>query len=466
MNNHLTTAIVAAEMRARGYEVREGPETTIEGGAADSRAVQPGQLFTGFHGEHVDGNDFVEDALGNGATAIICERMPDGDWPGRTIVVAPDARKAVGELAHAWRMTCAPTVVGITGTVGKTTCKDITAAVLGARFNTHKSEGNLNSREGLPLALLSLRRDHEVSVLELAMDSPGEIVELCEIARPTVGVVLNIGRTHISKMGSIEAIAREKLSLARWLPEDGTAVLNVDDERIAPVVPELRCRVWSFGNRNADARLRWSDVKSEGLRGLRFWVTPGTKQARVDSPIPGEHTVPGVVAAMCVGMALGMTMFETAKAVSKSGLTGRIRILTGLNGATIIDDRYNSSPASLRGALEMLRSGGGPHSGKHRRIALIGRMAELGEFEAEEHRAAGKVAASCCDILVAVGAECVPLADAAKEAGHHDVRWFETKEEGAAEVARELRQDTVVLVKASRASAFETILPVLEGKAA
>ncbi|MEX1103757.1 MAG: Mur ligase family protein, partial [Dehalococcoidia bacterium] len=176
MNGHLTTSIVAAEMRARGYEVHEGPDLQIEGGAADSRSVRAGELFTGFHGEHADGNDFVADALRNGAVAAICERMPEGEWPEKTIVIAPDARKAVGELARAWRMTCAPTVVGITGTVGKTTCKDITAAVLGARFRTHKSEGNLNSREGLPLALLSLQRDHEVSVLELAMDSPGEIV--------------------------------------------------------------------------------------------------------------------------------------------------------------------------------------------------------------------------------------------------------------------------------------------------
>lgn len=465
MNGHLTTAIVAAEMRARGYEVREGPEQQINGGAADSRTARPGELFTAFHGERVDGNDFVAEALGNGAVTAICERVPPGEWPDRTIVIAPDARKAVGELAHAWRMTCAPTVVGITGTVGKTTCKDMTAAVLSARFRTHKSEGNLNSREGMPLALMSLQRDHEVSVLELAMDSPGEIVELCEIAVPKVGVVLNIGLTHVSKLGSIEAIEREKLSLPRWLSVDGTAILNVDDPRIARVVEELTCRVMAFGHGNPEATVRWSNVKSEGLNGLRFWVTPGTKRARVDSPMAGAHTVPGVVAAMCVGMALGMSLFETAKAVAESGLTGRIHTFTGLNGSLIIDDRYNSSPASLKGALEVLRYGGGAGSGRHRRIALIGRMAELGGFEEEEHRSAGVVAASSCDILVAVGRECLPLADAAREAGHPDVRWFETKEEGAAEVARELREDTVVLVKASRASAFETILPVLEGTA-
>ncbi len=466
MNPHLTTAIVASEMRARGYEVREGPEAAIQGGAADSRNAQPGDLFTAFPGENADGNEFVAQALTNGAVAAICERFPEGAWPGQTIVIAPDARRAVGELAHAWRMTCAPTVVGITGTVGKTTAKDMTAAVLGARFKTHKSEGNFNSREGLPLALMSLRRDHEVSVLEMAMDSPGEIVELCEIARPKIGVVLNVGLTHVSKLGSIEAIAREKLSLPRWLPADGTAVLNADDPLIAPVVPELACRVIAFGHTNLEAMFRWSNPKSEGLNGTRFWLDTGSQRARVDSPIPGEHTVPCVVAAMCVGMALGMTLFKTAKAVATSGLTGRVNTLPGLNGSIVIDDRYNSSPASLKGALEMLMQSGGRRTGKFRRIALIGRMAELGEFEVEEHAKAGKIAAYSCDILVAVGPECVPLADAAREAGHRDVRWFETKEEAAAEVARELREDTVVLVKASRGAAFETMLPVLEARPA
>src|SRR5689334_5601201 len=177
--NELTTAYVAAQMRARGYNVREGPGTPVTGGAADSRKVAPGDLFTAFPGENSDGNGFVAEALQNGAVAAICERAPGGDWPDRTIVVAPDATRAVGELAHAWRMECGPRVVGITGTVGKTTAKEMTAATLARRWRTHKSGGNFNSREGLPLALMSLRRDHQVSVLEMGMDSPGEIAYLC-----------------------------------------------------------------------------------------------------------------------------------------------------------------------------------------------------------------------------------------------------------------------------------------------
>ncbi|HEY4668844.1 MAG TPA: Mur ligase family protein, partial [Tepidiformaceae bacterium] len=211
----MTTAFVAEQMGARGYRVHRGPDGPVTGGAADSRLVKPGDLFTAFPGENTDGNLFVGDALRNGAIAVICERAPEEMPAGATVVVAPNATRAVGELANAWRRECNPRVIGITGTVGKTTAKELTYATLAARFKTHHSEGNLNSREGLPLALMSLRREHEVAVLEMAMDSRGEIVELCEIAEPDAGAVLNIGLTHVSKLGSIEAIANEKLSLPR-----------------------------------------------------------------------------------------------------------------------------------------------------------------------------------------------------------------------------------------------------------
>jgi UDP-N-acetylmuramoyl-tripeptide--D-alanyl-D-alanine ligase len=462
VSQHLTTAFVAACMRAQGYRVAEGPDVDVTGGAADSRKVTPGDLFTAFPGENSDGNMFVADALRNGAVAAICERAPEGEWPGRTVVVADNATRAVGELAHAWRMECGPRVVGITGTVGKTTAKELTAATLSQRFRTHKSEGNFNSREGLPLAVMSLRRDHQVSVLEMGMDSPGEIAYLCDIGQPTVGVVLNIGLTHVSKLGSIEAIEREKLSLARWLPENGTAVLNFDDERIARGAAGLRCKIISFGSgRRADGpTLAWALMRSQPLEGSRFTVTYDGVTARGRSPVPGDHTIPAAMTAIGVSLALGMNLTQAVNAVKKADVPGRARMVTNPRGATIIDDRYNSSPESLAGALRMLAN-----YRRGRRIAVIGRMAELGEHEEAEHRKAGAVAGTSCDVLAAVGAECEPLAAAAREAGLKDVRWFETKEEAAADVVREMRAGDVVLVKASRGAKFETILPQLESAA-
>jgi len=451
----LTTAFVAAAMRNRGYAVSEGPPAIITGGAADSRLVKANDLFAAFPGEYADGNEFVPAAVAAGAVAVVCSRRPQGDWPGVTTIVAPDTTRAISELAHLWRTECGPRVVGITGTVGKTTAKDFTAAVLSQRFSTHASPGNLNSREGLPLALMSLRRDHEVSVLEIAMDSKGEIAELAAVAEPEIGVVLNVGLTHVSKLGSIEAIAEEKLSLVRGLPVTGTAILNADDPRVAVAAKELACEVITFGAAEA-ATLRRGPVLERALDGTSFDVSFDETTERVNAPLPGAHTASAVLAAIAAGLALGMSLRGAASAASLAEATGRARIVKTALGVTIIDDRYNSSPASLAGALEMLAGLPG------RRIALVGRMAELAGFEEQEHRAAGTIAARSCDTLVCSGETCRAMAAAARDAGHSDVRWFATKEEAAAEVAALLQPGDYVLVKASRGEAFETILPVLE----
>lgn len=454
----MTTTWAARAMRDRGYRVHEGTPRVITGGSADSRTVQPGELFTAFPGENVDGNVFVPEAIERDAAVVICERAPADIPEATTLILAPNATVAVGELASAWLRECGPRVVGITGTVGKTTAKDLVAATLAARFRTHKSEGNFNSAEGLPLAVISLDSDDQVSVLEMGMDRRGEILELCAIARPEIGVVLNIGLTHVEKLGSIEAIAEEKLSLARWLDGDGTAVLNLDDPRIAPAAPGLIAKTIGFSVVGLpDARLTVRDVDDEHLEGTRFTALFDGKQARVHSPLPGLHTLPATLAALGVALALDMSLAEAAAAVSAADVQGRVRVLPGLNGSTLIDDRYNSSPASLAGALGLL---GGLEG---RRIALIGKMAELGEFEVEEHEKAGIVAATNADIIFAVGEACEPLVEAAQHVGHKDARWFADKNEAAQELATILQPGDHVLLKASRSQAFETLIPLLGG---
>lgn len=456
----LSTAFVAGTMRHHGYRVLEGPDLPVTSGVADSRKVTAGSLFAAFAGENTDGNLYVAEALERGAVAVVCQDAPVRDWPNATIVVAPDTTEAMAQLAHAWLKACSPKVVGITGTVGKTTAKDLIAAVVGQRFNTHKSEGNLNSREGLPLALMSLRRDHEVSVLEMAMDSKGEILELCRIAEPTVGVVLNVGLTHVSKLGSIEAIAEEKLSLARYLGPDGTAVINIDDPRLDTGRVGLECGVIPFSTTHRPDALAASNVTDRGLSGTGFDVHfAGGAPVHVRSPLPGTHTLPAALAAIAVGQALGMTLREAADAVTASTVGGRMETRTSDTGATLLDDRYNSSPASLAGALRLLARMPG------QRIALLGRMAELGDHEDEEHRKAGRLAAACCDLLVAVGEPCRALVSAAKDDGLVDSHHFEDKVEAAALVRERMRPGDHVLIKASRSQAFETLIPYLEGAA-
>ncbi len=452
----MTTTFLAESMRAHGYRVMAGADAPITGGAADSRLTQPGDLFAAFRGERLDGNDFVDEALERGAPAAVCERPPARDWSGRTLAIVGDTRTAVAELARDWRRSCGVRVAGITGTVGKTTAKELTAAALGARLQTHHSPGNLNSREGLPLALMSLRGEHEVSVLEMAMDSEGEIAELCAIAEPSVGAVLNIGATHLEKLGSMDAIEREKLSLARSLPHDGTAVLNVDDERIAPVVDELGCTVIGFGASEA-AGLRRGEVRDLGLEGSEFRVSYEGGEADVRLRMPGAHLAQGALAAIGIQLALGVGLAEAAEAVSTAEIDGRLRVRRGANGARILDDTYNASPASVAGDLELLRGLGG------QRIALLGEMAELGDHSEREHRRIGGVAAGCCDVLVAAGEPCRALVEEARAGGLDESHWFETKEEAAAFAAALLGEGDHILVKASRGQAFEALIPVLEG---
>ena len=452
----MTAGFLARTMASRGYEVQPGPDVPLVDGVADSRMVTPGVLWAAFRGETLDGNDFIEDALARGAAAIVCERPPRIDHPGATVVVAPDSRKALGELAQAWLAECRPKVVGITGTVGKTTAKELTAATLAARFAVHRSKENFNSLEGLPLSLVALEPGHEVAVLELAMDRPGEIRELCELVRPDIGVVLNIGLTHASKLGSIEAIAEEKLSLPRWLDERGTAVLNTDDPRVAAVGP-LRCRVLTFG-RAIDASVRATSVQARGLAGTDFSVLVDGRELRGHTPVPGEHTLPAALCGISVALACGMDAADAVDALGDSGYAGRMVQRPGRNGAVLLDDRYNSSPASLEGALRLLAATPG------RRIALLGAMAELGDAEAAEHCRAGSVAAECCDILAASGEPARGLVEAARKAGLQSARWFQDREEAASWIQGQLRAGDHVLIKASRSQAFERVIPLLEAE--
>lgn len=455
----MAAAFLAERLRARGHRVAAGEAAMpVTGGAADSRLVRPGDLFAAFRGERLDGNDFAAEALARGAAAVVCERAPAGDWPDRTIAVVDDTRAAMADLARDWRRARGATVAGVTGTVGKTTTKELTAAALSARFRTHRSPGNLNSREGLPLALMSLRPEHEVSVLEMAMDSRGEIAELCAIAEPAVGAVLNVGATHLEKLGSLEAIACEKLSLARALPRDGTAVLNVDDERIAAAAGELACEVIGFGA-GPGARLRRGGIRDLGLDGTEFTVAYEGAEARVRLRLPGAHLAAAALAAVGVGLALGASLAEAAEAVNGARVEGRLRVRRAASGALILDDAYNASPASVAGALRLLRGLGG------RRVALLGEMAELGALAEREHRRIGRLAAGCCDALAATGPLGRAVVAEARAGGLDEARWFARAEEAAAFAAGAAGAGDHVLVKASRGQAFERLLPLLEGTA-
>ncbi len=457
MNTQLTTTFVAEVLEKFGGNIHSFKEGIIKGGLADSRQIQGGELFAAFRGKQLDGNNFVVDALNAGAKAVICEQLPEGDWPEQTIITVEDTQQALSKLAQSWQRTCAPYVIGITGTVGKTTTKELTAEALSKRFKTHRSSGNFNSREGLPLALLSLTSEMEVSVLEMGMDSPGEIAALCEISEPQCGVVLNIGATHLEKLGTMESIAKEKLSLVKSLAKTATAVVNIDDERIAPVIEELTCRLITFGSSKA-AMLKHGPVKNHGLEGSSFPINWHDTQANVKLQLPGIHLVDNAMAAIAVQLAMGIELKDAVKTLNEAHAKGRMLVHHGKNGVVLIDDTYNASPASVAGALNLLKEL------KGRRIALLGEMAELGTRSATEHQRIGTLSARSCDLLYLVGDQCQLIFEEAKKDGHMNVFWFGTKELALKKLLEELRAGDIVLLKGSRSQELESLIPELESK--
>jgi UDP-N-acetylmuramoyl-tripeptide--D-alanyl-D-alanine ligase len=347
-------------------------------------------------------------------------------------------------------------VIAVTGSVGKTTTKEIAASVLSGRFRVLKNEANFNNEIGLPLTLLTLTPRHEKAVLEMGMYAPGEIRLLCELARPHVGVVTNVGPVHLERLGSVEAIAAAKAELVEALPKDGVAILNGDDPRVRAMSNKTKARVLLFGT-SGDCGVRGTDLETKGLDGISFLLGYGGESLRIRTRLPGRHLLPNALAAAAVALVEGIKLDEVAQALAVARVPLRLHVYRGRNDSTILDDTYNASPASMLAALELLADLPG------RRIAMLGDMRELGSEEQEGHRLVGREAARAAQVIYAVGELGRLIGEEAKSAGHPAVSLWSSKEEAARQLASELRVGDVVLLKASRAMALETILPELKG---
>jgi len=419
----------------------------------DSRKAGRGDVFVALKGERADGHDFVAHAAKRGATGAIVERPVEVEIAQ---YVVPSALHALQELARLRRLSRPRLkVVGITGSVGKTTTKELVAAVLGTRYALLKNEGNLNSEIGLPLVLLELTTRHRRAVLEMGMWGRGEIAFLCEIAAPEVGIVTNVGPSHMARLGSIEAIADAKAELVEALPADGVAILNADDARVAAMAGRTGAHVVTYGV-CAEADVRAEDIESRGLGGVRFTLVHGDDRATVYSRLPGRAMVHNALAAAAAGIVDGLSVEEVAAALAEAQIPTRLVAHRGVNGSTLLDDTYNASPASMRAALELLAESPG------RKIAVLGDMRELGAAESEGHREVGRVAAECADTVYAVGELGRWIGDAAIQAGHGDVHIVREKSEVARALLPQLAPGDVVLLKASRALELETVLEELK----
>lgn len=421
----------------------------------DSRQAGPGDLFVALKGERTDGQEFALDAVQQGARGLLLREAIQGLPPEVVSFVVPDTLLALQRLAAGRRDHRRAKVVGITGSVGKTTTKEIVASVLKQKYRVLKSEANYNNEIGLPLTLLQLTSRHQRAVLEMGMYAVGEIRTLCEIARPEIGVVTNIGPVHLERLGSMEAIAAAKAELPESLPPHGFAIFNADDPFVLAIKDRTRARPLTYGL-SADADVRATDVVSRGLEGVSFRLHHEGQSVAVKTKLPGRHIVSNALAAAAVGLADGMTLKEIAGGLAFADVQVRIRTLRGRNGSLLIDDTYNASPASMMAALDLLAELAG------RRIAVLGDMAELGAASKDGHLAVGRRAAETVDIIHAVGADAALIAQAAREAGHRAVHHWPSKQEAVAAIQTDLRRDDVVLLKASRALAFESLVEALK----
>ena len=425
----------------------------------DTRTVGEDDLFAALKGEKFDGHDFIEQAVSDGAAGVIVEDAarlyPDGDY---TIFVVKNTRKAYQDLALFHRRRFSIPVVAVTGSAGKTSTRALIATVLEQKYNVLQTEKNFNNEIGLPRTLLQLTKEHGVCVVELGMRGLGQIKELVDIAEPTVGVVTNVGKSHIELLGSQAQIAKAKGELVEALGSDGTAVLNQDDKRVAAMAGKCKGKVVGFGIIN-DAPVMAGTIKNSE-KGLSFTCRCFDQVIDVHMAVIGTHNVYNALAAVAVGRLLGLSEHQMQKGLAEYKGVPMRQELVNIDNVVFVNDAYNANPASMKEAVDTLvtLTGG-------RKIAVLGGMLELGDWAEKEHEKIGTyLADKKVDVLIALGDEARFMAKAAKAAGMNEVYTVTTHAEAAAVLRRIMRQGDTVLLKGSRDFAMEKILPYIERK--
>lgn len=438
------------------------------GYSIDSRTIGAGDLFFAVTGERVNGHDYVEAALADGAVAAVVSMRwlkPAAVDENRLLRVPDEDEDCVLHsmqvLGNRVRRAWGKRVIGVTGSAGKTTTKECIAQVLGAKFQVLKTEGNINNHFGVPLMLLRLEPEHEVAVIEMGMNHAGEIAALAKIAEPDWGVVSNVGMAHAEFFADgIAGIARAKKELIDALPDDGVAFLNADDERVRLFGDGLRVKTVLYGT-SADADVRAVKIEDMGLNGTDFHLVvaelqadPAKKPWPVVLRLPGQHNVLNALAATAVGLSSGVSRMECIGALEKMRPTEKRGNMLAWRGAEIVNDTYNSNPKALEAMIEALL-----HTEAKRRILIAGEMLELGPDGAALHAGCGEAAAGL-DVVIGVRGLALNMVDAAKQRGVH-AEFVETPELAGAWMRENLREGDVVLLKASRGVRLERALEAL-----
>jgi len=423
---------------------------TVTSVSKDTRTLQAGDLYWALQGENFDGHKFVGAAAAAGAAGAVVAREIDDAPSGFPLIRVDDTQDALHRLASWYRERLTARVLCLTGSNGKTSTKDFTAAVAATKFSVNKTEGNLNNHIGLPLTILSARATDEVCVWEIGMNRPGEIAALARLARPHIGIITNIGVAHIEFLGSREAIAREKGMLGEALGDDGVLILPDGDEFTGSLAARTKARVVRAGAGDAPR----AEQLRPSVHGLDFELVCGGEKTAAHLPVTGEHMVRNALLAVAAGLELGLSPRECASGLAATKLSARRLACLDVRGVTVLDDSYNANPDSMEAAMHALRGlpGGG------RRFAVLGRMGELGDYAGEGYRRVGRTAAATMDVLITVGPETAPMAEQAAASGVGDVRQASDTAEAALLLRELARPGDAVVIKGSRAARMERVL--------
>lgn len=424
-------------------------QATLADVCTDTRKIQPGSLFVCLRGERFDGHSFASQAAQLGAAALLVDHPVDADVPQ---LVVTDTGKALLQLAGWYRRRFQLPVVGLTGSVGKTTTKEFIALVLGAKYNTLKTQGNLNNEIGVPQMLFRLEDSHTAAVIEMGMNHFGEISRLTRAVAPTVGLITNIGVSHIENLGSRAGILQAKLEILEGMAPDAPLIVNMDNDMLRTVkLGDRPLLIFAIDDQSADFTA--TDIAEQGST-TTFTVHHSAFTQPVTIPTVGIHNVYNALAAMAVGYVTGVDPAAAASALANYVPAGMRQNLVQVGGVQVIEDCYNASPDSMRAALQTL--------GKlpvRRRYAVLGAMLELGDYAKEAHTQVGKMAAeNGIDGVLAYGADAAYIVEAAKQAGLENARLFDTKEALAQSLAQQVQPGDGVLFKGSRGMHLEDVM--------
>lgn len=428
-------------------------QALAQGYSIDSRTIQPGELFFAVQGERMDGHDFVAQALEKGAVAAVIRKGHLSRYTAKTgLMTVEDTLIALQTLSTAVRRLWGKSLIGVTGSTGKTTTKEAIAHVLSTRFRVLKSEGNFNNHFGLPLTLLKIEPEHDVAVIEMGMSHAGEIAALAKIAQPEIGVVTNVAPVHLEFFKSVAGIARAKYELIEALPPGGIAVLNGDDEYVSQFGRDFRGKVVLYGLQ-ASADVRAENIQPQGSEGSTFDVVAGGCRERAVLHLVGAHNIYNALAAVAVGLARGLSPSEAVGALASLAPADKRGQVVKLGNITVINDCYNCNPKALEAMVAALAA-----MPAKRRIVVAGEMLELGPTGDELHRQAGQyIADKKIDFVLGVRGQAQHLVEAAHQAGMA-AAFVTTPEEAGEWLARESRDGDVVLLKASRGVKLERAL--------